>query len=155
MINGAYLHLVVNHIPVVGFPICFLVLLAGRLRKSRELLQVGLVGVVLIALLTGIAWKSGGAAAHVLTHYPGVTVTKEQIHPHAEAGEDGAVMAGVLGALAILSGWFVRRSEDAPKALVGFMILGTFAISLWMGYVAHLGGLIRHPEIAMIRPPAQ
>ena len=110
---------------------------------------------VLIALLTGIAWKSGGAAAHVLMHYPGVSVTREQIHPHAEAGEDGAVMAGVLGVLAILSGWFLSRSEEAPKILIGFMILGTFAISLWMGYVAHLGGAIRHPEIESIKPPAQ
>ncbi len=153
--NGAYQHLLINHIPVVGFPILFLVLLTGRVRKSRDLLQAGLAGVVLLALITVGVWKTGGPAAHVLTHYPGVSVTREQIHEHAEAGETGAVIAGILGGLALAAWWLSRRAEGAPKALVALTILGALAVSGWMGYVAHLGGLLRHPEIGTNQLPAQ
>ena len=60
--NGAYLHLVTNHVPVIGFPIVFLLLTAGAIRKSRDLVNAGLVGLVLLGIVTTVAWRSGGPA---------------------------------------------------------------------------------------------
>jgi hypothetical protein len=34
--NGAFLHLVVNHISVVGLPFCFLMLAARRAWQSKK-----------------------------------------------------------------------------------------------------------------------
>ena len=145
--NGAYLHLSINHIPVVGFPMSLIVLLAGALRRSRDLIQAGFAGVVLVAIITAPVWKTGGAAARVVRNYPGATIVREQVHEHAEAGEFGAVGAGILGVIALLGWWLSRRPEGAPKALVALVIFGTLFVSSIMVRVAHLGGLIRHPEI--------
>jgi len=159
--NGALLHLSVNHIPVVGFPLCFLVLLAGALRKSRDLVQAGMVGIILIVLVALVAWKSGGPAARTLFQYPGVSVERARIHEHAEAAEYAVIAGGILGALSLFGWWLSRRPEGAPAGLVWVIIFGCLFASVVLARVAHLGGLIRHPEIesgapnAMMMAPAK
>ena len=143
--NGAFVHLAVNHIPVVGVPIGLLLLSAGVVRKSRELIQAGLVLLVLMALVTIVVFKSGGPAAHIVGDMTGVT--RESIHTHAEAAEDVFGATEVLGGTALLCLWLLGRPKGVPNALMALMLAGTLAISIWLGYVAHLGGLIRHPEI--------
>jgi hypothetical protein len=145
--NGAFLHLAVNHIPVVGLPFCFLLLAAAVLKKSRDLLQAGFAAIVLVALITIVAFKSGGPAAHIVRDITGVT--RESIHRHAEAADDVFAATEVLGAAALLCLWLVGRPRGVPNALTALMLAGTLGISIWLCYVAHLGGLIRHPEIEM------
>jgi hypothetical protein len=143
--NGAFVHLAVNHIPVVGVPMAFLLLLAGAGRKSRDLLQAGYVTLAVLALLTIVVFKSGGPAAQVVRGMTGVT--RESIHAHAEAADDVFGATEVLGAAALLCLWLLGRPKGIPNALAGLMLAGALGVSVWLGYVAHLGGLIRHPEI--------
>jgi len=145
--NGAFLHLAVNHIPVVGLPFCFLLLAAAVLRKSRDLLQGGFAAIVLVALLTIVVFKTGGPAAHVINGMAGVT--REHIHDHAEAADDVFGATEVLGGAALLCLWLLGRPKGIPNALTALMLAGTLGVSIWLAYVAHLGGLIRHPEIEM------
>jgi len=152
--NGAYLHLAINHIPVVAMPICFLVLVTGALRKSHDLIQAGFAMLVLTALITIPVWKTGGPAAHTLFRYPGATVERSAIHEHAEAAEYGLVGSGILGVIALFGLWLSRRPEGAPTLLVGMVILGSLFVSTIFARVAHLGGEIRHPEIESGAPPA-
>jgi hypothetical protein len=145
--NGAYQHLLLNHVPVIGFPICFLLLAAGAVRKSRDLVNAGLLGLVLFAIVATLALKTGGPAAGVLFHYPNVTLSRPAVHEHAEAGEKCTYLAWALGVLGLLGLVLAKKSGEAPKILVLLLILGTLAVSVGYGRVAHLGGLIRHPEI--------
>jgi hypothetical protein len=145
--NGAYLHLAMNHIPVVGFPLCFALLTAGALRGSRDVIQAGFAGLILLAIITVPVWKTGGPAAHTLFTYPGVTLNRQAVHEHAEAGEFGVISGGVLGVLALIGWWLSRRPEGTPKVLLILTILGALFVSVCMARIAHLGGLIRHPEI--------
>jgi len=143
--NGAFLHLAFNHIPVIGVPFCALLLLGGMIRKSKDLVQASFAMLILTALLTIVAFKTGGPAARIVHSYPGVT--RAQIHEHAEAADDAFKAMDVLGILAIIGFWLSRRPEGAPKALTGVILLGALFMSCWFGWVAHLGGEIRHPEI--------
>ena len=143
--NGAFLHLAVNHIPVVGLPFCFLMLAAAVLRKSRDLLQAGFAGVVLVALIMFVVYKSGGPAARIVKGMTGVT--QEHIHDHAEAADDAAGWTEVLGGGALLCLWLLSRPKGVPNWLTALMLAGSLGVSIWLGYVAHLGGLIRHPEV--------
>ena len=143
--NGALVHLAVNHIPVVGIPIGFLLLAGGVLRKSRDLIQAGLVAFVGVALVTFVVYKSGGPAARIVRDMTGVT--RETIHAHAEAAEDASVAIEVLGGAALLCLWLLTRPKGIPNALTALMLAGALGLSIWLGVVAHLGGLIRHPEI--------
>jgi hypothetical protein len=143
--NGAFVHLSINHIPVVGFPLCFLLLLAGNIRQSRDLVQAGYVGLVLIALVAVPTWYSGGPAARILKGNP--DVQRSAIHEHAEAADWGAGLGSALGVLGLIGWWLSRRPEGAPKMILGMALLGSLFVSVVMGRIAHLGGLIRHPEI--------
>jgi len=143
--NGAFLHLAVNHIPVIGVPIAFLLMAYGMARKSSDVIRASLGLLVIMALAAVVAWRTGGPAAHIARDIPGIT--REDIHEHAEAGEHATVGGGVLGVLAIAGLWFMKRPEGAPKVLLGLILIGSLFMSMWFGWVAHLGGVVRHPEI--------
>jgi hypothetical protein len=151
--NGAYVHLAVNHIPVVGVPIAFLILLSGMTRKSRDLIQAGFALLVLLALVTVVAFKSGGPAAHTIKDVPGIE--RSDIHEHAEAA-DYAFWGNLgLGAFALFGLWLSRRPEGSPMGLTALVLLGSLFMSVVFARVAHLGGIIRHAEIESgYKPPA-
>src|SRR5437016_8282493 len=98
--NAAFFHLAFNHIPVIGVPFCFLLLTAGVGRKSRDLIWAGFVALVLVAILTIPAYKSGGRAARLIKDIPGIV--RADIHEHAEAADDAFVALEGLGALALV-----------------------------------------------------
>ena len=152
--NGAYLHLVMNHVPVVGMPLSFLLLLAGVVRKSKELTQAGLVALILMGLITIPVFKTGGPAARVLHNTPGATIERGAIHEHAEAADYAFTASAILGVLALIAFVWGCRSESVPMVLSVIVLLGALATSVIMGRVAHLGGLIRHPEISNAPAPA-
>jgi hypothetical protein len=144
--NGAFLHLAVNHVPVVGLPLLFLLLTAAALRRSRELAGAGFVGLALMAVAAFAALKTGGPAHHVLDALPGSP--HEVIREHARAARwawYGALVLGLLG----LAGLRVLRRAAFPAALTASAAFGALFVSIVMGRVAHLGGLIRHPETAL------
>ena len=151
--NGAYLHLVMNHIPVVGMPLSFLLLLMGILRKSKELTQAGFAAIMLMALITIPVFKTGGPAAHVVRDYPGIV--RAQIHEHAEAADYAFSAVSIVGVGALIAFVLLWRSGSIPSWLGIVILFGAFVTSVIMGRVAHLGGLIRHPEIVSgAQPPA-
>jgi hypothetical protein len=144
--NGAFVHLAVNHVPVVGVPIAFLLLLAGMTRKSRDIVQAGFALLVLMALVTVVAVKSGGPAAHTLmSTIQGIE--RSSIHEHAEAADYAVWGNLILGAFALIGLWLSGRAEGAPTGLTALILLGSLFMSTVCARVAHLGGLIRHPEI--------
>jgi len=147
--NGAYLHIATNHIPVIALPFAALLLLAGLARGSRDLIRASFAALVVIALITIFVYKTGGPAARVVHGWPGVQ--RSDIHAHAEAAEDAFVAAEVVGALALLGLWLTRGGRSA-KGLTAFIFAAALITSGWLAWVAHLGGLIRHPEI---RPGAE
>jgi hypothetical protein len=150
--NGPFLHLAINHIPVIGVPFAFVLLAAGLMRKSRDLTQAGFVVLILIGLGAYPVVKTGGMAARVVHDLPGVT--HEMIHEHAEAADFGFWGAVGLGVLSLIGFWVTAKSQAIPKALVGVALVGALWLSTVMARVAHLGGLIRHPEITKNFVPA-
>jgi hypothetical protein len=150
--NAAFLHLAVNHVPVVGLPLIFLLLGAAAARRSRELAGAGFVGLALMAVASFAALKTGGAAHEFMDSIPGVQHPLIHAHGHAARWAWYGVLA--LGALGLGGLAALRRSAAFPLALTAAAALGALIVSADMGWVAHLGGLIRHPEIASDFKPA-
>ena len=144
--NGPALHLALNHVPVVVPPFVALLLAAALWRRSRDLAEAGFLGLVIVAVLTVPAFKTGGPAADALRGLP--HIERHLIHDHAQAGEKGLLGMELLGILGFVGLRRLRRSEAAFNGLGAAGIIGTIAISGWMGWVGHIGGLIRHPEIS-------
>jgi hypothetical protein len=143
--NGAYLHLVINHIPIVGMPFAFFLLLFGLIRKSKELVQAGFVTLIILGIGAYPVVKTGGMAAHTIWGMPGVT--RETIHAHAEAADWGFWGSIILGLFSLGGFWVTAKSREISKTWTAIALVGALWVSSIMAMVAHLGGLIRHPEI--------
>ncbi|MBI3289691.1 MAG: hypothetical protein HYZ74_09265 [Elusimicrobia bacterium] len=143
--NGAQLHLLVNHVPVLGVLFSACVTLAGVLRGSDELKKGGLWAFVVTGLSAMAASATGEPAEDVVKHLP--DVTKALIHEHEEAAEKALVGALVLGGLslaALVHAWKTRTLHAKASLVVLILFLPVMAL---LGYAAHLGGLIRHSEL--------
>lgn len=143
--NAAHLHLITNHIPVIGIPLAVLVLIWGLVRKEEAVERVGLVLLVLIAVGTIPAYLSGDPAHEMVERAPGVR--HALIHEHEEAADFGFFFAEALGvgALAVLA---LRKKfpKIAHRTSVVTAVVGVFTFVV-MARVALLGGDIRHVEI--------
>lgn len=149
--NGAELHLLLNHAPVVGFPLIFLALGFALLRKDEGVFQFAIYLSILIWCTTLASYLTGDPAEHVLKALP--DFERQRIHTHEEASEIGLIASSVLAVMAVLALPVISRvvgflrSGRTQKVLRIGLLFGTLLLSLWLAYVAHLGGLIRHIEI--------
>jgi uncharacterized membrane protein len=144
--NWAHLHLMLNHLPVVGSLFAVGLVLYAVLRKSPELQKAGLGLLVVVALTALPAFLTGEPAEHAVEELPGVS--EEAIEHHEEAASLALAAALVTGAVAAVGLALSRREGVPSRRLVlvcAVLALGTLAL---MGRTANLGGRIRHPEIA-------
>lgn len=143
--NGAQLHLALNHVPVVLSLVAFFVMFWGALNRNAEIKSVGLSLAVATAVFAGFAFWTGEPAEHVLRDFP--QFSKELVHEHEEAGETVFIVSILSGCLALAAAWFAhKKNRFAAHALWACLIL-TGVSSAGFLRTAHLGGLIRHEEI--------
>jgi predicted phage tail protein len=100
---------------------------------------------VLLAVVAVIVFFTGEPAEEAVEYLAGVS--HDVVERHEEAALVATVGMGVLGAAALLVLFWFRR-HIVPRALVMTSLLATLGLSGVMGYVANLGGQIRHTEIA-------
>ena len=137
--SGAHLHLLLNHIPTVGFGVAVALFMGGLLKKSADLTQASFVAFFITALLAIPAYVSGNAAEFILRDQPGISASVLTVHQNA------AMLGFIFMQLTGLVGWvalwrFQRWTIPALLALCA----ATFAL---MARAANIGGGIRHPEI--------
>lgn len=150
--NGAHLHLLVNHLPVLGVPFGVSLLLASLWRMNATLQRTGLVVLLLGCAATEVADYTGDGAKDTLRQYMTTTFPKAVVHEHEDAA-DYAIMSAI--ALAIVSAaalWFARKGPLQRGAVIGVIVVGLFATSVLIR-VADLGGQIRHVEIRSATAP--
>jgi uncharacterized membrane protein len=145
LLNWAHIHLMLNHIPVIGIGVVIAFLLAGRARGSRELEWVSLQMLVAVALLTIPVYFTGSPASHQMRELPGVA--RETIQRHSSAADFAFATMEALGALSLGALAKFRRPAAVPAPLTAALLaLALTALGL-MVWTANLGGRIRHPEI--------
>jgi hypothetical protein len=145
--NFAYVHLAVNHLPIVGTGIALLLLLVGFFRKDDGVLRAGLLVVLVSGLAAVPAVQSGERAEEQLEHV--VALEESVVESHEEAAEATQWLALAAAFLAILTYVAMVR----PGALQKWSGWLTFAVLLVAAAVfatvlrtAQTGGHIRHPE---------
>lgn len=144
--NGAHLHLVLNHLPVLGVGFGLLLFLAARLRRSTDLTRAALVVFVLAAGAAGIAYLTGEPAEEAVEEIVGVS--EAAIEGHEEAATVALALTGLLGLGALVGLVGFRRQALPPGWFTTAVLAGALVAGGAMAYTANLGGQIRHPEIA-------
>src|ERR1700730_8374384 len=107
--TAAHVHLLLNHIPILGSIFGLLLLSYGMLRKSDEIKKTSLWGFVITALLTIPVYLTGDGAAKIVSNLPGVSTAI--IQHHDQAATITMVAIEILGAVSLLSLWLWRRSR--------------------------------------------
>ena len=149
--NFAHLHLLLNHLPVIGVAFALLVLAWGIYRKNEEVIRTSLLLFVLVALITIPTFLTGDPARDFLQ---GMGVPRAAARRHDDAAGVTLTIMEVLGGLALLGLIFFRNRERMPAWFVKVTLalsLVAAASALW---TANLGGQIRHPEASFGAPSA-
>jgi hypothetical protein len=152
-LNPAHVHLLLNHIPVFTSVGAALLILWGLLRKSEEVLRLGL----LLAIVAGLAGYgvqlTGDPAEHTIIGIPGVD--RRLIHAHEEAADWAWMIMAVAGGLALISFLLLLRKRAMARTLAILTMLVELVGFAAVARAANLGGEIRHPEIraGFIPPP--
>lgn len=146
--NWAYLHLALNHVPVIGLPIAVFVMVIAHLKKSEELKRLGLLLFFLLAVASVPVYFTGEPAEDVMKNLPAFdSATHDIVEEHEEMALLAFIGMEILGALALASLVLSRKftflaSQTFLKALVTLSVV----LCLALGWVSRLGGAIRHTE---------
>ena len=163
----AYLHIVINHLPIIGVPFAMGLLLLGLLTRNDSIKRAALLAFVLLGALTVPVFLTGKGGEDFVEDLAGVSEAAIEAH------ERMALFALIsVGALALFSLFaflkyrglhlFKRRASEEPSTpngeaptksypgVPGWVGLTALVLALVtsgvVGYTGKLGGKIRHTE---------
>lgn len=142
--STVHLHLLLNHLPVIGTVIGLFLLAYAALRKDEGLVRVCLGLFAALAVVALATFLTGEPAEEAVEGLAGVS--ESVIERHEEAALLATIALGALGALslgALL--WFRRRA--LPRFAAVLFLAAALVPAGAMGWTANLGGQIRHSEI--------
>jgi len=143
--SAAHIHLLLNHIPILGTIFALLLLLCGMLKRNEEMERASLGAFVMTALITIPVYLTGDGAAEIIHNLPGVSI--ELIRQHDSAATLTIVAIELLGAASLLSLWLLRRAAAIKSwMMIAVLVLALISsgLAVWTG---GLGGQIRHTEV--------
>ena len=155
-----HLHILLNHIPTIGFGIALFLFLWSLIASSAELKRASLVLFVGIAILTLPTYWTGNAAAETICRGvdPGnsdfnngpcrdTTLSKSLIQTHEGAALIAFTLIEITGAFAWLGLWQLRRTSRPAGWTVATVLVLSLASMALVTRAANIGGEIRHSEI--------
>lgn len=143
-LDAAHVHLMLNHLPVVGAPLLALLLTIGLVRGSRELVTISLVLAAGLALVTGFVYLTGEPAEELVEHAPWFHEAMVETHEeHATVSLVAMLATGVLATAAVA----LRGRPRAGGRLTRLTWAGLVFSSILLGWTAWSGGQIRHEEV--------
>ncbi len=143
--NATHLHLLLNHLPVLGTAFGLGLLLFGLWRTSNELKKTALGVFVLVALAAVPVYLTGEPAEEGVESLPGVS--KSMMDSHEEAAGVAFVAVLVLGVASLGALVGFRPGKSLPAWCGNSVLVAALIVGGLMAYVANLGGQIRHSEI--------
>ena len=152
--DGAHLHLVLNHFPILGSLFGLVILAYGLWSKNKAFINIGLIGLIAIALFTIPAFLSGEAAEEVIEHNPGVS--EHLIEDHEERGKIGFLLMELLGIMSMAALFLSVKNKKGGKLLNYALLIFAILVFGFMVTVGNSGGKINHPELREVNePPSQ
>jgi len=142
--NWAYIHVIINHFPIVGVIIGALLLIAGMVFKNEGIKISGLGTLVFAAIMAVIVDLTGDPAKEAVNGLP--DFVQSLISRHEDIASVALFLLIPAGLLAALTLYSIYKKEKSVR----FLLIITLVLSLIscaaMGYVGHTGGQIRHTE---------
>lgn len=145
IMSFTHLHLMLNHVPVLGIGFGLGLLLLGLWRKNEELKKAALGLFVIVTLVSVPVYLTGEPAEDKVKSLPGIADPIIEQHEDAAAvAFSGIILVGVAALAGLL--WF-RCGRLAPAWFAWLMVATSLAATGLMAWTANVGGQIRHTEI--------
>ena len=143
--NLTHLHLLINHLPIIGSILGGFVLAQGIWNKS-ELTKIAAYNVLIISSIGAIvAYFTGEEAEETIENIAGVMESTIKIH------EDFAVYALIalmaVGIFSILGLWATIKQNSYAGILSTVTLVISFVGFGLIAQTGYLGGQIRHSEL--------
>lgn len=143
-LNLAHLHLLLNHIPVIGTIIATCLYLLSLFRQNGDMRRSSLIIFVGVAFLTIPTFVSGFGAQSNIAKLP--DVSRALIERHEGSAMLSFWFMEITGALAMVGLWQSQRSGPARWNVLAVLLFSVVTVGL-MARSGNTGGDIRHPEI--------
>jgi len=143
--NQAHLHLLLNHLPILGTLFGLLILAGGFFLKNDTLKRTALGLFVLSGILAIPAYLTGEGAEEVVESLPGVT--ENLIEAHEDMANIFLWMVGALGVLSLATFFADFKSKKVAPMLYALTFVAAFGSMVYAQRVGTSGGEIRHTEI--------
>jgi hypothetical protein len=146
--NPAHVHLLLNHVPTVGFGLALALFFVAHARRNDDLKRTGLVIFFAVAVVAIATYLSGNAAEAVVQGRR--DILQQTIRAHEDAALLAFVFMEMTGFFAWLALWQWRRVPDLARwQLPTVLALAVVTFGL-MARAAEMGGAIHHPEILAV-----
>lgn len=140
--DATHMHLLTNHIPILGSAFGFVLLLIGMLLKNKTVEMTALTTIVALALFTLPAYFSGENAEDTVEQY--AAADKHELEEHEEHAETTLwlmMATGLMALLTIASYYKAQRNVKwfriATLVICGFAFLSTIPLALHGGKIMH------------------
>jgi hypothetical protein len=150
-LNLAHVHLLLNHVPTVGFGVGLGLLVLSVVGRSHDDLKRASLLVLLVAAILSIPTFFSGKAAETVVLASAANPAPHLLLSTIQRHEDAALIAFTLmeitGAFAWLALWQWRSRKRLPEwnlSVVFLLSIVTFGL---MARAATIGGEINHSEI--------
>lgn len=146
IMNAAHVHLLFNHLPIVGGIIGTLILIAGFLLKNNSVVKQTALGVFIFSAITALpAFFSGEGAEEVVESIAGIS--HNTIETHEDIGKLFLILIIGLGVLSAVTLFATLRKHQASRLLYIVVLVVGLAGCVVAQRVGTSGGEIRHTEI--------
>lgn len=149
--DTAHLHLLLNHVPILGSFFGMIILGYGLLRKNQSLISAGLVTFVITGLVAIPAFFTGEAAEEVVENIAGIS--ESAIELHEEVAEVALWLTIALAGVSLVV-FGVQYFKNSLKGLGIIPLILSVVVFSTMAYVGYLGGQIRHTELGSLSSPS-
>ena len=144
--NLTHVHLLINHVAVIGAFLGILVLIFAIRSKSTSTYYAAYTVLIISALGAVVAYNTGESAEESVEGI--VVVAESAIESHEDAAAYALGAFIVLGVLSLAGVYLTYvNGSPQPKWSVFILVVGLFSFIV-VSRTAWLGGKIRHTEIS-------
>ncbi len=153
MLSMAHIHLLINHVPILGSFFVLTLFIIALVFKNGFLQKLSLWFLAAVALSTAVAYVSGDGTKRAVRGLP--QVSDAAISLHEQAARYGLIFMFLVGVVSLGGIFFYRKQSILPAYLrITVLVLLLISVAV-MTYIGFLGGQIMHPEIrSLITSPA-
>jgi len=143
--DATHIHLLTNHIPILGSLFGILLLLIGMLMKNRTVEIIAMATILLSAVFTLPAYFSGEEAEYVIEKIQGISEFQLEEHEeHAELSLWMMIVSGILALMSLVSYFYAKHLTRITR--LATLVVTAIAFATLIPLALH-GGKIVHSEL--------